>query len=78
MKLTLSHGKRDVVNLDVTLSKKDHLALSVQFWHKHPDKPAATPTEQGPALRASGHLASSERRGWTSSPDTVVFGFGRN
>lgn len=78
MKLNLSHGDRDVLDLDVKVTWPFSLAVSTRVWTKHP-KPASASEpakDPGPNLRASGHLASSER-GWTPQPDTHVFGFNR-
>lgn len=70
MRLYLDWRKRVLVDVQT-----ENSGLKVRLWQKV--SPPAEPEDKGPALRATGHSQSIERRGWTSSPDTVVFGFGR-
>jgi hypothetical protein len=75
MKLTLTHGDHDAVILEATFSGPFSIAASVKTWVKHPEPAASPPADPGPTIRASGHLASSER-GFTPRPRTRAFGFG--
>lgn len=73
MKLTLTHGDRDIVILEVTISKACWLTVSLRFGRK---RTAPQPSKDpGPNLRASGGLSSSERA-YPPRPTTTV-GFTR-
>lgn len=61
----------------ITAAGRDVVDVELHVWRKRkPPSAAPAPKDEGPVLRASGHLQSSER-GREMQPDTRTFGFGR-